>query len=472
MKGMENGMNIIVIVADTFRWDHLSGICPKPQIETHSIEKFSEECVIFDDHYSGSIPTLPNRTDCFTGKFYLAEGGGWGPLRSDVPTLAGAMSAAGYRTQLITSTPHILTKNNYYQRGFQFYEWIRGSEEDLGLCPGNAVRPKQIQPDEKSRHTYYLPGWHLGALTEWMHGRYQWEEDMIAPTLARAASKWLEWNYKDGPFFLWIDCFDPHEPWCCPEYLRRHFDPDYDGIPMTHPSYGPASVFTKRELFNLQANYKAQATFADKWVGHILRKIHDLDLMDDTLIAFTSDHGIYLGEHDRTGKDNHYNGDKRHWPVYNAVSHIPLMFRHPKAKGSRHVKGFTQPIDLTKTLIEAAGAGHSQDMQGISLLPQIQGKAPRGPRQYAVTGRSIENPAINMGGWLYHPLGEGRKPALYRLKSDPMCERNVLAANKAQAGKMRRAIVRFYRDHGATEQAIKCFEEGKPYKKDLGLTVS
>jgi len=466
-------MNLIVLVADTFRWDHLSGICRQSKLETPFVEAFSKRCTIFDEHYAGSIPTLPNRTDCFTGRFHLATGGGWGPLREDVPTLASLMNEAGYRTQLITSTPHLVNKNNYYQRDFQYCEWIRGSEEDRHLCPGNAAQPPadQIQPHEKARHTYYIPGWHIGAMTQWMHGRYQCEEDYVAPQLALTVSKWLEWNHADGPFFLWVDSFDPHEPWTPPEYFRRRFDPDYDGLPMTHPTYGPIDVYTKRELANLQANYKAHATFADKWLGYMLQKIVDLDLLRDTAIVFTSDHGIYLGEHARAGKDNHYDDDDRHWPVYEEVSHIPLMVYHPEVANGRRVKGFTQPVDMTRTLLDLAQAPVPAEVQGHSLVPQVLGSARRGPRKLAVTGRSIENPAAVTHRWLYHPLGENRKPALYDRKADPHCRKNVYRTNRDQAAKLRKLVVEEYRACGATDDMIAAFEAGQPFAIDHGLTV-
>ena len=411
-------MNVIVLMSDTFRWDHLSGICPNSQLKTPFIENFSKNCIMFDDHYSGSIPTLPNRTDLFLGKYHLAQGGGWRPLRKDMPTLAGLMKDAGYRTQLICSTPHMLKNDGYFNRGFQFYDWIRNSEADLFLCPGDEVLPEVRQPVEKARHTFDYPGLTLGPLTEWMRGRCNWEEDLPAPIMAQTASKWLEWNYKDGPFFLWWDSFDPHEPWLATEYLRKRFDPTYKGIPIVHPNYGNSNVFTKRELQNLRANYKAACTFADKWVGHLLQKMYDLGLMENTMIIFTSDHGIYLGEHQRTGKDNHNDYDDRHWPVYNEVTHIPMAIYHPKAKGSRHVKGFTQSVDMTKTILEGVGAKHPKDLHGKSLIPQILGKDKRAQRKYVVSGRSVDTPAIFTGKWLYHPIGEGKKPALYDMEAD------------------------------------------------------
>ena len=117
-------MNLIVIVADTFRWDHVSGVCRDSQLDTPFLESFAKKGVIFDDFYTGSFPTLPHRTDCFTGKYRCMEGG-WGPLDTKVPTLAEMLTDAGYRTQLITNTPHLMAQNYYYQRGFEYYDWVR-----------------------------------------------------------------------------------------------------------------------------------------------------------------------------------------------------------------------------------------------------------------------------------------------------------------------------------------------------------
>ena len=68
------------------------------------------------------------------------------------------------------------------------------------------------------------------------------------------AVEWLEENYQTSPFFLWVDFFDPHEPWDPPEYMVKKYDAEYDGVPMLHPNYGKASDYTPEELRNLRAH--------------------------------------------------------------------------------------------------------------------------------------------------------------------------------------------------------------------------
>jgi arylsulfatase A-like enzyme len=449
-------MNLVVIVADTFRHDHVSGISPDSKLETPCLERFAKNSVIFDDFHTGSFPTLPHRTDCFTGKFLCMEKG-WAPLDQEVPTLAGMLTDKGYRTQLIANCPHLMSQGNYYQRGFQFYHWVRGQEADPNFSAGNAAKPAQPLPDVKTRHTFPEAGngeWNLGSFTKWQHGRWQWEEDYQPAETGRLASKWLEWNHADGPFFLWVDFFDPHEPWDVPDYLVKRFDPDYDGIPMIHPNYGPADVYTTAELRNMQAHYKAEAYLVDKWVGHVIQKIEDLGIMDNTMVVFTTDHGIYIGEHNRTGKSNIYGPDKRHWPIYEELCHIPFMVQHPKAKGGRHVKGFAQPVDLTATLLDQASVRPPKEFHGTSLLPMVEGKSRRGPRKYAVCCDKTSNPVVITDKWLYHPVGEGKKPALYDRKADPLSKKNLAKKNPKEAAKMHKLCIKFFKDNGASDAVV------------------
>ena len=96
------------------------------------------------------------------------------------------------------------------------------------------------------------------------------EADTFCARTAATTATWLERNYRAGPFFLWVDFFDPHEPWDPPEYLVRRYDPDYDGPPMLHPNYGPADRYSAAELRNLWAHYAAEAELVDRHIGRVL----------------------------------------------------------------------------------------------------------------------------------------------------------------------------------------------------------
>ena len=81
----------------------------------------------------------------------------------------------------------------------------------------------------------------MADLHTWTNSEWVWEEDRFCARTARLASKWLELNYEQDGFLLWVDMFDPHEPWDPPEYMVRWFDSsDYDGD--AEDPWGPASA--------------------------------------------------------------------------------------------------------------------------------------------------------------------------------------------------------------------------------------
>jgi arylsulfatase A-like enzyme len=170
------------------------------------------------------------------------------------------------------------------------------------------------------------------------------------------------------PFFLWIDFFDPHEPWDPPEYMVRRYDPGYTRTPMLHPNYGPASDYTPGELHNLWAHYAAEAELVDRWIGRILQKIDDLQLWDETIVDMTSDHGTSLGEHNRTGKSNINDGDERYWPIYPEVGHVPFLLAGGDVPKGQSLDLIAQPTDILPTFhwTTAASVRHSSKQKGIS----------------------------------------------------------------------------------------------------------
>ena len=115
--------------------------------------------------------------------------------------------------------------------------------------------------------------------------------------------------------------------------MVKRYDPDYTGTPMLHPNYGLSSDYTEAELRNLRAHYVAEAEMTDRWIGRILQKIDGLSLWDNSIVAFTSDHGISIGEHGRTGKANISSWDDRFWPIYPEVAHVPFMVAAPGLDG-------------------------------------------------------------------------------------------------------------------------------------------
>ena len=97
-------------------------------------------------------------------------------------------------------------------------------------------------------------------------------------------SRWLEENHDVKPFLLWVDFFDVHEPWDPPEYLVRRYErPGYDGPPMIHPNYGTGFGLHEAGAGEPEGALCGRALSVNKWIGHVLAKIEELSLYDDTV---------------------------------------------------------------------------------------------------------------------------------------------------------------------------------------------
>jgi arylsulfatase A-like enzyme len=272
--------------------------------------------------------------------------------------------------------------------------------------------------------------------------------------------RWLEDNYRAGPFFLWVDFFDPHEPWDPPEYLVRRYDPDYQGTPMIHPNYGLASDYTEEELQNLWAHYAAEAELVDRWIGRVLQKIDDLALWDESVVMVLSDHGMSLGEHGRTGKSNISDErDPRFWPNYPEVSHQLCLFAGGSIPRGESRDIIVQPCDLAPTFCELAGVeiAPTKPYEGRSFAGSLlSGDKPH--RDYAVTGchinaqgaavpRRASTPFLITPRWGYAPVGAGGRPELYALDQDPLAAVDVAADHPKEVAELHELFLSDLRSH-------------------------
>lgn len=361
-------MKIVLVLCDSLRYDHLGGLGLK-DVDTPELDALASDSVFFERAYVGSFPTVPQRYDMLTGVLGFPHRG-WEPLKATDISLAEILLDNGYITQLITDTNEILRHEQNYNRGYIGHHLERGQERDIYFTKMNEPLPRVI-PDEKARHSYYFGDHTQADLATWVNNHWRWEEDRFPPRISQMARKWLEWNYKAEDFLLHLDFFDPHEPWDPPDYLVEKYNPGYTGLPMTMPNYGLAEVFTEDELKDMNARYKGEVEMVSKWVGFAIRKMKDIGIYDESLIIFTSDHGILLGEHNCTGKLNITKTDPRGpWPLYHEVIHVPLFIKLPgEAHKGKRIDELVQPVDIFATILELAGIDLNNPLPGKAPLP-------------------------------------------------------------------------------------------------------
>ena len=466
-------MNIILLISDTFRYDNFfdrAAASPLAMpVRTPNLDAFCERAVGFSRMYTSSFPTIPHRTDLTTGRY----GWPWYPwqsrLQSSPNHLPQVLHQAGYVSQLICDCPHLYRAD--FDDGFNAAIATRGQEADSYMLRMNHPI-EHVMPPEKTRTGHHFQGRNLPDLATWMNPDWGREEQCFPPRTAGLAVRWLEENYKHNPLFLWVDWFDPHEPWNPPEYMVRRYDGDYDGCAMIHPNYGRSGDYTAAELKNLRAHYCAEAELVDRWVGRVIQKIDDLRLWDDSIVVFTSDHGFSIGEHGRTGKSNINDRDDRCWPIYPEVAQVPFLVAAPHLEGGREIDEIAHTPDILPTLLDLAGLSVEtpEPVHGQSLAPLMRGDSAEAIHDFAVTASFLRvepgekittkrvTPVVYTKQWAYVPIGAEAAPELYDLTADPYAETDVAADNAAVCKDLHARLIGFLSDLDAPPEAASVFE--------------
>ncbi len=390
-KQTGNGLNLIVIVSDTFRADNLAAYGPKwlESLETPNLDRFARRAVVFADVYGEVMPTIPIRRTLYTGRrgvpaYYFPQPDnvqipGWHPLYHEDVTLSETLLEAGYINALISSLYHQFKPGRNFHRGFHTWHWVRGIEFDYyGTNPHNGLDLGEFVSDE------YLaedPGIR-DTLSQYKANRNLWRQqgESISQITAQAAIRWLNDNYAQKPFYLQVEFFDPHEPWDPPRrFLEKYIsnpsspsfiEPPYETIPLSD------------EIKNrMRANYAGDVSCVDQWVGALLRTIEQFGLMEDSVVVFMADHGAMLGEHGQFLKGP----DK----VRNQVTHIPLLIHVPGSESAgKKVQGFVQIPDVMPTLLGQLGLKPPSRATGWDFWPLVSG------------GSSAHEHVVQTYGWV------------------------------------------------------------------------
>ncbi len=359
-------MNIVFFITDTFRYDNLSCYRATP-VKTPRLDQFAERSHVFNNAYLGSFPTVPNRLDIMSGRFSCNEYH-WCPLPKETVTVQQVLSASGIVTQMIADNPHLVESGFNYERGFDGWEWIRGQETDLWK-----TSPRQVQfPADisKLRSASTTLATHLRNTAWWKS-----EEDRFVARTVREACNWLDENQGLKQFFLYIDTFDPHEPWDAPQSYVDLYDPGYAGQVVNYPSYGLWREFmTESELNHTRAQYMAEASLVDHWFGTLLDKLDELGMSEDTAVIFASDHGFLLGEHDIVGKSiiREEPATYEAIPLYDELRRNPLLISIPGQTTQRNLNALVQAPDLMPTILEMAGLIATESIEGQSRIQALQ----------------------------------------------------------------------------------------------------
>ncbi|MBD3181879.1 sulfatase-like hydrolase/transferase [Candidatus Poribacteria bacterium] len=381
-------MNVAVVIIDTLRYDYISAN-GNPNIKTPNIDRLIGKSWNFHKAFAASFPTIPHRTDVITGR-YGAPFHPWKCLDFDVVTLPRWLAEKGYCSQLIHDTPHLV--NGAHGFDFPFDAWmpIRGAEVDRAWITDSWIPMSnwKFDPlfDEFDVSMEEVMRIHH-AITCYIHtnrGREK-EEDWNAAKLFSTAAQFLKDNKTRENFFLWVDCFDPHEPWDAPPEFMKMYDKTtgYDGtIDPRSFHFRNNNNISEAARNRIKAEYSAKVTFMDKWFGVFLDALEETGLDKNTAVILTSDHGTNVG--DREGKFG------KAGPPRENESHVPFVVYMP-GSGSGVSDAIVQPQDVFATVMSCIGEeGALPDgINSNNLLDIANGNIEK--RNIALAGTSIGN---------------------------------------------------------------------------------
>jgi arylsulfatase A-like enzyme len=477
-----------VVMNDTVRRDHVAayGVPPpwqrlgrpadEPFIRTPNLDRLASQSALFERFYVSSYPTIPCRTDLFTGRYSFPHRP-WQPLEPGDVVLSELVRRAGYIPVLFFDTPPLGNDDGNFTRGFAGWQWIRGQHADRvnvdPIDPPLPAAPHKLKGTPQTK--LYLRN----------TADRVYERDWMCARTLSAAMDWLERNHErgrpDGPpgFVMYVDMWDPHEPFDAPAFDLAHYaDPSFEGDQVIYPQYGRLDYLSPEEHNHVRALYASLVTLSDRWLGHLLDKLDVTGLSENTMVIHLTDHGHLFGDHELQGKPGGPLGK-----LYEPTVHIPLMIRHPQGAGAgQRVPGLAQHVDVLPTVLDFLQVPSPEGVEGRSLLPLMRGEAET-VRTHAFSGRfpnelaavlgqsrnraaqaAVFDGAAGMGAasrlvepltvtttdWALICSPRGRPSELYSLTDDPGQTRNVIEAHPDVARELHAALISFLEGAGGS----------------------
>jgi arylsulfatase A-like enzyme len=374
--------DVVVVLLDSLN-RHLLGAYGGDEFDTPNLDRFASRAVRFTNHHTGSLPCIPARHDLLVGALDFPWRP-WGAIEvwEDAVTFL-LRHDAGISTMLVTDHPHLFEAGGEnYHHDFGAWDYLRGHEDD----------PWRTRPDPSAIGAPSLPPAQASPMRRMYDTSRTWfrtEDDFPGPRTMRAAAAWLDRELgtaRDAHerAFLFVDEFDPHEPFDTPARWADRYDDGWQRERIIWPPYStgrdrdgnPAPALNPREARHVRAQYGAKLSMIDHWFGLLLDVVDRRGAWDTTAFVVCTDHGHYLGERDIWGKPQ--------VPVYPELGHIPLLIAWPGA-AARTCDALTTAVDLHATICDAFGVTPAHRTHGISLVPLLEGTA-TGVREWALSG--------------------------------------------------------------------------------------
>ena len=417
-----NKPNIVFYFTDQQRWDTMGCYGQRLNVTPH-LDRIAAEGCRFDRAFTCQPVCGPARACLQTGLW----GTQTGCFRNDielpghVPTLAGALNEAEYRTAYVG-------------------KWHLASNREKGLCHHTGPIPESLRGGYRD---YWMAADTLEFTSHGYNGyMFDGENRRVDFTGCRIdcvnnfAVDYIHRQDGSRPFFLFVSQLDPHHQ----NDLDRYEGPDGSHRRFARFDVPGDLAGQDGDWRENYPDYLGQCHRIDENVGRLVDALADRNLWDNTIFIYTSDHG----SHFRTR-----NGEYKR-SCHDACTHIPLIIHGPGFHPGRVVEELVSLMDLPATILDCAGAPRPAIWQGRSLRPLGAGRAADWENvvfmqiSESQVGRAIRTQrwkyavrAAGRDGWRDMDAGEYTEDFLYDLERDPH-ERNNLVSSPEFAGERAR----------------------------------
>jgi arylsulfatase A-like enzyme len=417
--------NIIVIMVDTLRADHMS-LYGYERPTTPFIDTFASEAMVFERARSQAACTFPSVNSLLTSRYafdFYVQGKNQMGIPAEYPTIAEVLRARGYHTiavsasPIVRSTPSKENPNGGFDAGFDVFD-----ESCL---------------------------WREGA------------------TVNARALELLE--DVQEPFFLYLHYMDPHGSYAPPANHQKEFAGPYDGhdfiaagdhIPIADMLYnnGPEFDIGDRDLQHLIDLYDDEILYFDGQFEQLVASLREDNLLDHSLLVLTSDHGEEFLEHGHVG---HCRG------VWETLTRVPLFMRIPGLHGGGRTDAPVQLIDIVPTLLDELGVdAAATPFEGTSLDPLLRGGNTAPAREYAFSDQSKYR-AADDGRWHFILDGVESEVTLYDLRADPLEQHDLFTRNHPEGERLGAVLNRWLKDTGQWVRFDEALAASKAKEEEL-----
>ena len=314
--------NVILIVSETMRADHL-GCYGYDRDTSENLDRLTQSSVLFTNAVTQAPCTRPAVWNMLTSK-YKSEM----PAHNEYITIAEYFNYKGYATGAFVAHVFLEPEGSNLHQGFDAYD-------------------SQCESDHHK-----------------MCARKGW-------SITNAAIEWVE-KHKDGPFFLFLFYFDPHDPYRPVEKFRGYytgtekFDPDRRKAKIHVHRPDNKNLTPEHKEFLINA-YDEEIRYVDYEVGRVLSYLENNNEFDNSILVFTSDHGEELGDNDFRWDHCQLLSQEELW--------IPLIVKMPGQQERKTVDQPVQTIDIFPMLVDYFERPNLplfyDTLEGTSLLPLI-----------------------------------------------------------------------------------------------------